>query len=126
MAYEGLSTFTPVTVAVKHLWKRRSGSVGSLSESTLLLIKCFLNPCGPKPLVTLTLLGLSLGSPAEKHKTLIEKRHLDQALLGSFEFKLFFFFVIVSISVTLFSDLKFQFVSISISQRLFDQARPGV
>jgi len=67
VVYEGLSTFTPVTVAVKHLWKRRSGSDGSLSESTFLLIKCFLNPCRPEALLTVIWLGPSLESPAEKH-----------------------------------------------------------
>lgn len=50
--YEGLSTFTLVTVAMKHLWNSLSGSVGWLSQSSFLL-KCFLNPCGPVALCSL-------------------------------------------------------------------------
>lgn len=52
-AYEGFSTFRPVAVAVKHLWNRSSGSGGWLSQSSFLLMKCFLNPCGPETQVAL-------------------------------------------------------------------------
>ena len=45
--YEGPSTLIVVTVAMKHLWKRRSGSGGWLSQSNLPLRKCFRSPCGP-------------------------------------------------------------------------------
>ncbi len=65
-AYEGLSTFTPVTLAVKHLWNRSSGSGGWLSQSSFLLMKCFLNPCGPEAQDALAWLDPSLGSADEK------------------------------------------------------------
>lgn len=65
-AYEGFSTFRPVVVAVKHLWNRSSGSGGWLSQSSFLLMKCFLNPCGPETQVALPWLGPSLGSPIKK------------------------------------------------------------
>lgn len=46
---------TDVTVAMKQRWKRRSGSGGWLSQSSLPLRKCFLRPWGPGG--TLLLLG---------------------------------------------------------------------
>lgn len=46
---------TDVTVAKKQRWKRRSGSGGWLSQSSLPLRKCFLRPWGPGG--TLLLLG---------------------------------------------------------------------
>lgn len=73
VACEGFSAFMLVTVAVKHLWNRSSGSGGWLSQSSFLLMKCFLNPCGPETQVALTWLGPSLGSPAEKtHRRLLK------------------------------------------------------
>lgn len=70
--YEGLSTFTPVTVGVKHLWKRCSGSGNWLSQSTFLFTKGFLNLCGAAAQGTLTWLGPSLGSPAKKPQTVAQ------------------------------------------------------
>lgn len=63
--YGGLSTFTQVTLAVKHLWNRMSGFCAWLSQSSFLLMKCFLNPCGPVELVPLVLLEPSLTSLPE-------------------------------------------------------------
>lgn len=45
--YAGPSTLIDVTVAMKQRWKRRSGSGGWLSQSSLPLRKCFLKPWGP-------------------------------------------------------------------------------
>lgn len=72
--YEGLSTFTPVTVGVKHLWKRCSGSGDWLSQSTFLFTKGFLNLCGAAAQGTLTWLGPSLGSPAKKPQTVAQNK----------------------------------------------------
>lgn len=63
--YGGLSTFTLVTLPVKHLWNRMSGLVGWLSQSSFLLMKCFLNPCGPLEEVSLVWLDPSLASPPD-------------------------------------------------------------
>lgn len=63
--YGGLSTFTQVTLAVKHLWNRTSGFGAWLSQSSFLLVKCFLNPCGPVELVPPMLLEPSLTSLPE-------------------------------------------------------------
>lgn len=57
---------TLATLAVKHLWNRMSGSDGWLSQSSFLLKKCFLNPCGPVVLVGLALLDPSLAYAAGK------------------------------------------------------------
>lgn len=62
LLYGGLSTFTLVTLPVKHLWNRMSGFGGWLSQSSLRLMKCFLNPCGPLEEVSLPWLDPSLAS----------------------------------------------------------------
>lgn len=53
LVYGGLSTFTLVTFPVKHLWNRMSGLGGWLSQSSFLLMKCFLKMCGPLDEVSL-------------------------------------------------------------------------
>lgn len=65
LVYGGLSTFTLVTLPVKHLWNRMSGLGGWLSQSSFLLMKCFLNPCGPLDEVSLVWLDPSLASPPD-------------------------------------------------------------
>lgn len=63
--YGGLSTFTQVALAVKHLWNKMSGFGSWLSQSSFLLMKCFLNLFGPIELVVPALLVPSLTSLAE-------------------------------------------------------------
>lgn len=65
LVYGGLSTFTLVTLPVKHLWNRMSGLGGWLSQSSFLLMKCFLSPCGPLEEVSLAWLDPSLASPPD-------------------------------------------------------------
>ena len=45
--YAGPSTLTVVTVAMKHLWNRRSGSGDWFSQSSFPLTKCLRSPWGP-------------------------------------------------------------------------------
>lgn len=52
-------------LAVKHLWNRMSGLDAWLSQSSFLLVKCFLNPRGPVEPVPLGLPDPSLTSLPE-------------------------------------------------------------
>lgn len=52
LVYVGPSMLMDVTVAMKQRWKRRSGSGGWLSQSSLPLRKCFLRPWGPAGALT--------------------------------------------------------------------------
>lgn len=65
LVYGGLSTFTLEILPVKHLWNRMSGLGGWLSQSSFLLMKCFLIPCGPLEEFSLVWLDPSLASPPD-------------------------------------------------------------
>lgn len=82
LVYGGLSTFTLVTLPVKHLWNRMSGLGGWLSQSSLRLMKCFLNPCGPLEEVSLVWLDPSLASPpSDVFREMVLQRQHDEEFL---------------------------------------------